>query len=525
MGPTARTRCPRCAYALTGLPGAPDPASPYDATTKPLRCPECALEIPLGSHCLVGGATPAVVDPSGSRGVLAVVLGGLVLIGGPWLCIVGVTALVEYLKAGAPKRGIAPSALQGFAIGALPAAIGLGVAAWFMWRQWRRADPGRIDGERAGARLRRAMVVPGGVHLWSGEPSVQSRPRSLAGGDIRDVRGRRHVPLFRRAGVGEAGAIDLITPIVLWSMNDAKHAANLADGRFAGTVWLLMPRGSRPEPVANAIERTLRAAPGSAPVQVESSTVQPVPTPLVDGDPNRLAVPVAITAATAAERPVCPRCGHGYGEVPDGCWWEPLPRAVTCSECGLDVPEGAIVVVGNPFGRQGGQRLSSRARWVVAGAAVGGTALIVVSIVIIRQVSTWAGLVVQVAATIAMPLAITFAIRSGMRPVPRARARFQAGNEAWSFERGRLRIITRGRSDGRVIEVPARRISRVTFGRSFAADNSIPMQTDALTVGGTAEQLGIMGERTLYVALPAEADQDVVVERAQAALRSEIGPG
>jgi hypothetical protein len=162
---------------------------------------------------------------------------------------------------------------------------------------------------------------------------------------------------------------------------------------------------------------------------------------------------------------------------------------------------------------------------VVAGAAVGGTALIVVSIVIIRQVSTWAGLVVQVAATIAMPLAITFAIRSGMRPVPRARARFQAGNEAWSFERGRLRIITRGRSDGRVIEVPARRISRVTFGRSFAADNSIPMQTDALTVGGTAEQLGIMGERTLYVALPAEADQDVVVERAQAALRRNIGPG
>ena len=65
----------------------------------------------------------------------------------------------------------------------------------------------------------------------------------------------------------------------------------------------------------------------------------------------------------------------------------------------------------------------------------------------------------------------------------------------------------------------------MTFGRLFAADNSIPMQTDALTVGGTAEQLGIMGERTLYVALPAEADQDVVVERAQAALRRNIGPG
>jgi hypothetical protein len=44
-------------------------------------------------------------------------------------------------------------------------------------------------------------------------------------------------------------------------------------------------------------------------------------------------------------------------------------------------------------------------------------------------------------------------------------------------------------------------------------------------VRGTAPQLGLMGERTLFVALPAEADQDVVVGRAQAALRSEIGPG
>jgi len=522
-GPTARTRCPRCAYALTGLPGAPQAASPYAATTAAIRCPECALEIPVGSHCLVGGATPSVVDPSGSRGVVAVALGGVVLIGGPWLCIVGVTALVEYLKAGAPKRGIAPSALQGFAIGALPAAIGLGVAAWFVWRQWRRADPSRADGERAGARRRRAMVVPGGVHLWSGEPSVDAKPRSLAGGDIRDVRGRRHVPLFRRAGAGEAGAIDLITPIVLWSMNDAKHAANLADGRFAGTVWLLMPHGSRPEPVAHEIERTLRAEPEAAPVAVESTRLQPVTAPLVDGDPNRLAVPVAVTAATAAERPRCPRCGHGFGEVPDGCWWEPLPRAVTCSECGLDFPEGAIVVAGNAFGRQGGHRLTPRAMWLMAGSAVGGATMIVVSIVMIRQVSMWAGLVVQIAATVAMPMAIAFAAKSGIRPVPRARARFQAGAETWSFEAGRLRIIASGRPDGRVIEIPARRISRVTFGRTFSADNSMPVQTDALTVGGTAEQLGMIGERTLFVALPAEADQDVVVERAQAALR-EIRP-
>jgi hypothetical protein len=76
-----------------------------------------------------------------------------------------------------------------------------------------------------------------------------------------------------------------------------------------------------------------------------------------------------------------------------------------------------------------------------------------------------------------------------------------------------------------VVDVPGGGISRVVFGQSFAADNSMPVQTDALTVRGTAPQLGLMGERTLFVALPAEADQDVVVGRARAALRNEMGPG
>ena len=65
--PAARTRCPRCAYALTGLPGAPDPANPYAATTAEIRCPECALVVPSGSICLVGGASSGVVDPNGAR--------------------------------------------------------------------------------------------------------------------------------------------------------------------------------------------------------------------------------------------------------------------------------------------------------------------------------------------------------------------------------------------------------------------------------------------------------------------------
>jgi hypothetical protein len=293
----------------------------------------------------------------------------------------------------------------------------------------------------------------------------------------------------------------------------------MADGRFAGTIWLLMPQGARPEPIAHDIERTLRAAPAWPPVPVETKHVGPVPAPTVDGDPNRLAVPVAVTAATAPERPKCPRCSHGYGDAPDGPWWEPLPGDVTCSECGLVVHAGAIVVAGNQFGRQGGHRLAPRAVALMVGASVGGAALFAVSFFLLRSTSTVAAVVVQVIAMVGMPLAIAFAARSGMRPIPRARTRFQDGAETWSFERGRLRIIARGRPDARVIEVPAGRISRVMFGKSFAADNSMPVQTDVLSVRGTAEQLGMIGERALFVALPAEADQDVVVERAQAALR------
>jgi hypothetical protein len=83
---------------------------------------------------------------------------------------------------------------------------------------------------------------------------VRRNARRSGGGRARDVRGRRSIPLFRRAGAAEAGAIDLVTPIVLWSANDAKQASNMADGRFAGTIWLLMPQGARPEPIAHDIE-------------------------------------------------------------------------------------------------------------------------------------------------------------------------------------------------------------------------------------------------------------------------------
>ena len=514
--PVARCRCPRCAYALTGLPGAPE--DPYGATTAELRCPECALEIPAGAHCLVGGAAPDVVDPNGGRGVLAIATGAAVLIGGPWLCIMSAVVIREAIRGATLKSGIPMSALQGWMIGALPAAAGIGVAAWFLWRRWRGADGS--SGERAGARMRRAMVVPGGVHLWSGEPSAAAKPRSLAGGDIRDVRGRRHIPLFRRKGAGEAGAIDFVTPIVLWSANDAKQASNMSDGRFAGTIWLLMPDGMRAEAVARPIERTLRSAPVRPPVPVESKRVGAVDTPTIDGDPNRLAIPVAVTAGTVAEPAKCLRCSHPLASVPEGAWWEPLPAPVTCPECGLSAPAGAIVISGFRHGGEA-QMSGGKRGWIVLG---GGVLVFVVLFassmaLMVGAGSTIASIVLQAIGVAALPIGIVVGTRLMIRPILRPRARFQRGTQTWIFEAGRLRIVTRGKPSASVALVPANGISRVTFGQQFAADNSIPVQTDTLTVRGTAAELGLMGERHLHVPIPAEVDQDTLIAALDAALR------
>ncbi len=193
----ATTRCPRCAYALTGLPGAPSTAHAYGQFTADERCPECALQIPAGAHCLVGGATPDVVDASGSRSLISIVAAGTLLIGGPWACILIGVVLVNALRGATLRSGVPLSALPAWAIGSLPGVLALSIGGWLIWRTWRRTGTG-TDGERAGARMRRAMVVPGGVHLWSGEPTLDAKARSLAGGDVRDVRGRRHLPLFRK---------------------------------------------------------------------------------------------------------------------------------------------------------------------------------------------------------------------------------------------------------------------------------------------------------------------------------------
>ena len=522
MHTTPICRCPRCAYGLTGLPGAPLQA--HGAFTADERCPECALLVPAGAHCLVGGATPDVVDPSGSRGALATVAGAVILIGGPWACIMVGVVLMQALKGASLKRGVPLSTVQSWAVGALPLALGISVLAWFIWSRWRRADGASGDGERAGARRRRAMVVRGGLHLWSGEPSADAKPRSLAGGDIRDVRGRRHIPLFRKKGAGEAGAIDFVTPLTLWSSNDAKQAWNMNDGRFAGTVWIALPEGVRAETIARDLERTLRSAPAEAPVAVAAAAVGAVATPTVDGDPNHLAVPVAITAGTPAEQPTCPRCSHGLGAVPEGAWWEPLPSAVTCPECGLAVPAGAVVVSG--FRHAGeAQMRGGRGMLVIVLGILSAVALFVAAFVVLaNRVSPVMAFVLQAVAVAALPIFIVRGVRMSMRPIARPRARFQRSTETWIAEPGRLRIVVRGSPITPEITVPAAGIGRIAFGEQFASDNSMPVQTDNLSVRGTASQLGMMGERHLHVPLPAEVDEETVVAAVRNCVRGNPAP-
>jgi hypothetical protein len=85
-----------------------------------------------------------------------------------------------------------------------------------------------------------------------------------------------------------------------------------------------------------------------------------------------------------------------------------------------------------------------------------------------------------------------------------------------------LRIVTRGKHDARETVIPARGISTVTFGQHFASDNSMPVQTDRLSMRGTATQFGLAGERYLSVPLPAEVDQENVVANIKAALASSM---
>ena len=515
---SATTRCPRCAYALTGLPGAPAAAHAYGAFTADERCPECALQIPVGAHCLVGGATPDVVDASGSRSLISIVAAGTLLIGGPWACILIGVVLVNALRGATLRSGVPMSALPAWAIGSLPGVLALSIGGWLIWRTWRRTGTG-TDGERAGARMRRAMVVPGGVHLWSGEPTLDAKARSLAGGDVRDVRGRRHIPLFRKKGAAETGAIDFVTPIILWSAGDGKRQSNLTDGRFAGTIWLMLPPGVPAEFIAGDIEHTLRQPAADTPVHVDiTNGMTSVPAPTVHGDPNHLAVPEAVTASTPGERAICPRCSYGLPVDQPGPWWEPLPAAVTCPECALSMPAGAVVVNGWQNASQAQIKRGGLGKWIIIGGAFFTVFLAVSIVLIVRDVSAVWGGILQFAALFGFPFLIIAAIRWNTGIIARPRVRFQQGTETWIAEPGQLRIVTRGKHDARETVIPARGISTVTFGQSFGSDNSMPVQTDQLSMRGTAAQLGLTGERYLSVPLPAEVDQENVVANIKSAL-------
>lgn len=519
----ATCRCPRCAYPLTGLPGAPAAADPYGPFPGDERCPECALVIPRGAHCIVGGATADVVDEGGAWTVGAVAIGAAILIGGPWSCIIFGVAIIQAIQNGGFSRGIRfTPGPGGYGPGLLVAGVVLTfafAAVWLALRSWRRASADDGTGTRAGALRRRAMVVPGGLHLWSGDPSATATSRSLAGGDIRDVRGRRHIPLFRKKGAAEVGAIDFVTPLVLWSQQDLKRSAQSGSGVFEGTVWVQLPAGQAADAAARTIERTLRAAPATGPIALESVTLGAQPTPLVEGDPNRLALPVAITAATAGEPPTCPRCSHALLDVPPGPWWEPLPAPVTCPSCQLAVPAGAIVISGWRHAGEAQWRGAQGGRMALAIVAIVVGILALVALVVFLQ-PKWpvVGAIIQVACMVTLPIGIVFLSRRYARPILRPRERFQPGTVTWIAEPGALRILTRTRRTAAVSTVPARGIGRFSFTNSQGADTTAPVQTDTLTVRGTAPQLGLIGEMRLHVPMPAELDQDVLLDALRAAI-------
>jgi hypothetical protein len=517
--PAARTRCPRCAYALTGLSGAPDPATPYAATTAEIRCPECALLIPSGSICLVGGASSGVVDPNGARSAW-VSLAGVIGAAAAMPLVVGVVLPIVLGKAG-PFQGMA----RGQGIGAAAAVVVAIVAGWLVWRHWRRVGSS-ASGECAGARLRRAMVVRGGLHVWSGEPAPDARPRSVAGGDVRQVRSERCIPLFRRRGAGEAGAVRFATPIILWSPRptpNIQDAGQSSVAGLAGSLWLPLPPGAQAADVAGDVMRVLRAPPERPAVAVPRTGLEPVATPTSAGDPNSLEVPVAVTAATAATPPRCPRCGAGLAPgAGAGAWWEPLPEAVSCGSCRLSVPAGAVVVGGSRGlpGTLGDPDLGFR--WMLPAAVAVVVALVGVGGMVFFLASGRAvmGIAASVAMVLSLPVVILWAVRRSVPAQERPRARFQRCSEAWIVEPGRLRVVVRGRAR-RESAVPAHGITRFAFGETpISGGKNLLSSADLLSVRGRAPQLGIMGERFLHVPLPAEADTEAVIRAMEAALRA-----
>ena len=292
------------------------------------------------------------------------------------------------------------------------------------------------------------------------------------------MRGERRIPLFRRAGAGEAAAIHFVTPVSFWSMHGHVGEAVRAGLSVAdGMVWVALPPGVQVTDVARDVMRTLRAPPVRPPVALLGAPLHSAPTPTARGDPNRLEVPAAVTAATAAKPPACPRCAaHLATDAESGAWWEPLAAEVACPSCGLRVAAGAVVASGF---RDEPDNVAWRA----------GT----------RRV-TWV-------------------------PAARPRARFQPCSETWIVEPGRLRVFvrrpgwtgTRGKATELVI--PSRGTARFAIGSApNVGRTSDPPQLDVLFVRGTAPELGPLGERALHLTLPAGVQGAMVVDALSAAM-------
>lgn len=518
-------RCPRCAYPLTGLPGAPE--HPYGRFRTEVRCPECALFIPEGARCLTGGSSAGVVESGGLRSMGAIALAAAIAVGGPWACIMGSMFILGLTGRGIPRRGYSLGSMMNFAAFLTPLIFGALVAAWLLWRRWHRLE----DSERAGARERRALVAHGAIYLWQGAPRADAAPKPFAAGDIREIRGRRHLPLFPRKGALQVAAIDFITPLTLWTDSGAKEL--FAKGMrartgmrgsaltpFAATLWTELPPGASAEAFGRDVEQTLRIAPAAGPpasAEDHRASADDHQSP----DPDRLAIPATITAGTPGEPPICPGCSALLAPCPatQGVWWEPLPEAIACPRCGLQVPAGALVICG--FRRAGEGMFKGGAAPRVLGLIALFLLVLGAAVFTMVSISRIIGVMVQVMATVALSVGIPLVIRRFQQHLARPRARFQRGSLTWIVQPSGLRIVTRGRRTGHELLVPARGLSRLEFGVPFSANNQMSMEAETIVAHGTADALGLTGERFIHVPLPAEASEDAV----EAAIRTALGRG
>jgi hypothetical protein len=390
-----------------------------------------------------------------------------------------------------------------------------GLAAWWVMRRQRPLDPAVPEGERAGAVTRRALVVPGGLHLWEGVPGLDAPVRSIAGVDVRDVRARVRTAWMPGGGLA---VVSFVTSRSYWDERKARELPGIGRSN-RGRLWIRAGKDFHPFRIAAAIEATLRLRPSA--------------------DGRSLPVPAPLTMATPAQPAVCPRCSTRVAEQP-GDWWEPLPQPFACPSCGLAIPAGALVLNGWVD-----QPISPARRMSVAlGLAIGfgfmGAMGIAMGFFLSRgapgpspsDVTFPLGGIMLAAAVVAL------LVHLGDRPKPlaRPRARFQPGTQSWVVERGKLRIIHRrgtlvvvGRTRyGPIMkkaedfdaEVDASAVGDLSFGAEMQHQEDATLHSDRLAVRVPAG--GILGgffktafekQPAMVLPLPAQLDQDSLIPR------------